>query len=237
MPDFSRRATTPELMDTEVVDFDDFRICLSHLALVNRLTLAYRPTLQWLNLMAARLAGKGALSVVDVGSGYGDMLRLVARWARRRGIAVELTGVDLNPWSARAAAAATPADMRIQYVTADLFDYRPARPPDIILSSLFAHHLPDPALVRFIAWMEATARRGWFINDLRRDPLAYRLFALGTAFGGWHRFIRHDGLISITRSFDEADWTRLLRKAEVPDGAAEVVRRFPYRLCVGRLRG
>lgn len=236
MPDFSRRATTPELMDTEVVDLDDFRSCLAHLSLVNRLTLAYRPTLQWLDHLATRLEDGATLSIVDAGSGYGDMLRQVARWAGRRGIKVELTGVDLNPWSAKAAAAATPSDMRIEYVTADLFDYRPKRPPDIVLSSLFAHHLPEPALVRFIAWMEATAQRGWFINDLRRDPLAYRLFALGTAFGGWHRFIRHDGLISITRSFDEADWGRLLAKAEVPDGAADVVRHFPYRLCVGRLR-
>src|SRR3546814_8610228 len=81
-------------------------------------------------------------------SDLGDMLRLVHRWAARRGLKVSLTGVDLNPWSAKAAAAATPPGMAIKYVTADLFDYRPSQPPDIILSSLFAHHLPDDSLVR-----------------------------------------------------------------------------------------
>src|SRR3546814_10011901 len=88
------------------------------------------------------------------------MLRLVHRWAARRGLKVSLTGVDLNPWSAKAAAAATPPGMAIKYVTADLFDYRPSQPPDIILSSLFAHHLPDDSLVRFLRWMDASAGRG-----------------------------------------------------------------------------
>src|SRR3546814_6901001 len=118
------------------------------------------------------------------------MLRLVHRWAARRGLRVSLTGVDLYPWSARAAAAATPQGMAIKYVTADLFDYRPSQPPDIIPSSLFAHHLPDDSLVRFLRWMDASAGLGWFVNDLRRSPAAYRLFGVGTAVGGWHRFIR-----------------------------------------------
>src|SRR3546814_130199 len=183
--------------------------------MVNRLTLAGRPTLGWLDQAVVGMRPGTALSIVDIGSGYGDMLRLVHRWAARRGLKVSLTGVDLNPWSAKAAAAATPPGMAIKYVTADLFDYRPSQPPDIILSSLFAHHLPDDSLVRFLRWMDASAGLGWFVNDLRRSPAAYRLFGVGTAVGGWPRFIRHDGLISITRAFVEADWERLLDCAAI----------------------
>lgn len=237
MPDFSRRCLLPERMDSETIPYEDFRRCLAHLSIVNRLTLAYRPTLAWLDKAVAGWSGVEPLAIVDVGAGYGDMLRVVARWARRRGIAVTLTGVDLNPWSARAGQAATPPDMAIDYVTADLFEYRPARAPDIVLSSLFAHHLPDEALVRFLRWMHDTARRGWFINDLRRAPVAYALFGAGTAIGGWHRFIRHDGLLSIRRAFVEEDWRRLLAAAGIAGEEAEVRRYFPWRLCVGALRG
>ena len=46
-----------------------------------------------------------AFRLLDVGFGHGDMLRAIARWARRRGIAVDLVGVDLNPKSEAAARA------------------------------------------------------------------------------------------------------------------------------------
>src|SRR3546814_18635988 len=58
MPDFSRRSTMPELMDTEETGYEDFRQCLRHLALVNRLTLAHRPTLDWLERAIARAPGR-----------------------------------------------------------------------------------------------------------------------------------------------------------------------------------
>ena len=57
MPDFSRRDTTPELMDTESVDYVDFRQCLEQLAQANELSLAYRPTLGFFS----RLAREGRL--------------------------------------------------------------------------------------------------------------------------------------------------------------------------------
>src|SRR3546814_1503257 len=111
------------------------------------------------------------------------MLRAIHRWSARHGVEVRLTGIDLNRWSADAAREATPAGAGIDYVTGDLFAYQPSQPPDIILSSLFAHHLDDAALVRFLRWMDATARIGWFVNDLRRSRAAHALFGVGTEIG------------------------------------------------------
>ena len=53
---------------------------------------------------------------------------------------------------------------------------------------------------------------------------------------GVHRIVREDGAVSFARSFRPAEWTEILADAGVPAGAAKVVRRFPYRLCVERLR-
>src|SRR5450631_4269144 len=105
---FAQRSTALELMDGEGVGYQEFRDCLVDLAKVNRLTRAYPPTLSFFDrlLSHARELGR-PLEVVDVGSGYGDMLRLVDAWAVRNLVEVSLTGVDLNPWSRRAAEEAT----------------------------------------------------------------------------------------------------------------------------------
>jgi SAM-dependent methyltransferase len=237
--DFSRRNVLTELMDSDETDFATFRDCLVDLAKVNRLTLAYRPTLRFFADLAkaGRLRRDRAVTVVDVGSGFGDMLRKIDRWAVRRGLRLDhLTGVDLNPWSARTAAAATPPERPIGYVTANVFDYRPERPIDIVISSLFTHHLDDASLVRFIAWMEANAAIGWFVNDLRRHPLPYHAFRFASRALRFHHFVQHDGPISIARAFDPHDWRDALAAAGLAPDAAEIRPQFPFRLCVARVK-
>jgi SAM-dependent methyltransferase len=235
--DFSQRSTLDELMDTETVDFEEFRACLVDLARVNRLTFAHGPTLAFLDRVAtAGLPKDRPLQVVDVGSGYGDLLRKIGSWARQRGIAVSLTGVDLNPWSARAAAEATPAgDPPIAWVTADAFAYEPPAGIDVVVSSLFTHHLPDRLVVRFLAWMEQHARLGWFVNDLHRHQVPYHFFRYWSRLANWHRFVQHDGPVSIARAFGKADWKRLIGEAGVDPTTVEIRWRFPFRLTVGKV--
>lgn len=217
-------------MDTEPVPAEEFARCLGDLAKVNRLTLAHRPTLAWLARATRDLP---AFTLLDVGYGHGDMLRAIHRWAARHGKQAVLSGVDLDPSSALAARAATPPDLAISYHTGDVFDFRPAEPPDFVISSLFTHHLPDARVVAFLRWMEATAVRGWFVNDLHRHAVAYYGFRLIASVARWHRFVGHDGAVSIARAFRRPDWTRYLAEAGV---AAELRWRFPFRLCVSRLK-
>ncbi|MGI3778869.1 MAG: methyltransferase domain-containing protein [Janthinobacterium lividum] len=234
-PDFRARSPATELMDTEPVAAEDFRRCLADLATVNRVTLAHRPTLAFLaRATRAHPPGPAGISVLDVAYGHGDMTRAIRRWCDRRGLPATLSGIDLNPHSATAARAATPAAMRIDYRTGDVFDAAPDPRPDYVVSSLFTHHLPDADVVRFVQWMERTARLGWFVNDLHRHRLPYEGFRILSRTMRWHRFVQHDGPVSITRAFVPADWTRLLAAAGTPD--AEVRRVAPWRLCVARLR-
>ena len=217
----------------EPCSYADFRACLVDLEQVNTLTLAYRPTLNFLRALPRQ---PQPLHILDVGSGGGDMLRRIARWAYKQNIAVQLTGIDLNPHATRAALELTPSHLNINFLTANAYTYAPAQPPDIILSSLFTHHLASDELLRFLGWMQTTAQRGWFINDLRRSRTSHTLFrALATTMR-WHRFVQHDGPVSIRRSFCEADWLRLLNVANIPANSVEIHRRFPYRLCVSNTR-
>jgi SAM-dependent methyltransferase len=232
--DFSRRVSPRELLELMDGDctYEEFRDCLRSLQQVNRWFLGYRPTLDWLKRLPRRL--RNPVHILDVGSGGGDLLRQIAGWAQRRSIAVQLTGIDLNPYAARAAAESTPKELGITWVTGDALVYRPEKPVDIIVSSLTAHHLEDEEIITLLRWMEATAQLGWFINDLERSERSCRMFGWAAGVVRWHRFVRHDGPVSFRRALREEDWVRLLPTAEVPRDAVTVEHWRPGRLCVGR---
>ncbi len=209
--------------------------CLRGIAQINRWTLAYRPTLLWLRALIARLPAKSSpLRIVDVGCGYGDSLRRIAHWASRRGLEVSLTGVDLNAGAIHAARAATHhGDIRFIHGDAYSLDITNI---DVVLSSLLTHHLEDDEIVRFLQWMEVTARQGWFVNDLHRKIMPYRAFSLLGNVLPLHRFVRHDGLVSIQRSFLHKDWERLVVRSGLSPNDVRIDAYRPARLCVGRTK-
>ena len=218
-------------MDDPALDPAVYDRVLADLSRVNWWTLAARPTLAFLT-RATR--GINAFRLLDVGFGHGDMLRRIARWARRRGIEAELICVDLNANSAATARAATPADVAIDYRTGDYAEV-PER-LDFVISSLVAHHMNDGQLEAFIRFMEQRAERGWLVNDLHRHAFSYYGFPLLARLIGAHRIVREDGQLSIARAFRPPEWRTILAGAGIPDAAAKIVRRFPFRLCVERLR-
>jgi 2-polyprenyl-3-methyl-5-hydroxy-6-metoxy-1,4-benzoquinol methylase len=226
--DLSRRSTQLELMDTEPLSFAAFHAYLRDLARINVYTLAYRPTLQWLR--RALVAGKPQqpVSVIDIGSGGGDMLRRICQWAARRGLETDLVGVDLNPWS-KQSAQMTSVGMPVRFETSDIFDFHPERRADFIISSLFTHHLTDDEVIRFIRWMDAHAVHGWFINDLHRHPLPYAFIKCVTRLFGFNRLVQHDAPLSVARAFVEADWHRLLMAAGISMERVRITWFFPFR--------
>lgn len=234
MRNFAARSTETELMDGDDVTMADFAACLRDLAMVNTVTLARLPTLRWLADACAAMPAGSAFTLLDVGFGEGDMLRAIHRWASAKGFRPRLIGVDLNPRSAPAARAATDPALGIDFRTGDVFDFAAEEPVDFIVSSLVTHHLSDVQVGRFLMWMEARASRGWFVNDLRRNWFAFYGFSALAWLFRWHRFVRHDGPVSIARAFIPDDWERAL--ATVGNTGAVVRKVFPFRLCVGRLK-
>jgi SAM-dependent methyltransferase len=233
--DFSRRAELselPELMD-EPCSREVMRACLCDLARVNRWFLAYRPVLTWLDSLGLR-ANSGPVRILDVGCGYGDGLRRIEQWATERNIPVELTGCDLNPDTIAIAAEASPATSRIKWIAADVFSNRNQRPLDIVVSSLFTHHLSEPQIVHFLTWMESNAQAGWFINDLSRASIPYRLFKAFAKAANLHPFVQHDGPVSIARAFIPEDWRRMCAAAGLAEPDISIRSFTPARLCVAR---
>ena len=226
----TERLQTEELMDDPALDARTYHAVLHDLAKVNRTTFAYRPTLDFLSRAVGR---RKSFRLLDVGFGDGDMLRQIARWARRRGIDAELTGIDLNTRSVAAAEAATSANAPIRYLSGDYAGLA-GDGFDFVISSLVAHHMSHAQLIAFLRFMERESAAGWFVNDLHRHGFAYTSFPLLASLMGWHRIVRLDGATSIARSYRPAEWPPILTEAGVE--GARVHRRFPFRLVVEKIR-
>lgn len=216
-------------MDAPDLDPRIYGQVLHDLARVNRWTFTAHGVLSFLS---RAIGDARRFTLLDVGYGYGDLLRKVARWAERRGIEARLVGVDLNPASQALARAATPAGLTIDYRTGD-YAAQPER-FDFIVSSQVAHHMDNAQLRRFLRYMEHEARRGWLISDLHRHAFAYHGFPLLARIMRVHRIVREDGQLSIARSLRPGEWPAELARAGLDPAKVRVVRRFPFRIAVER---
>jgi SAM-dependent methyltransferase len=233
MVDFSRRSSELELMDGGDVTPADFAACLADLAAVNTLTLARPPTLAFVREALAAAPADSVPVIVDVGFGAGDMLRAIARLCWRMSRSARLIGIDLNPRSEPVATRMTQPGDKIEYRTGDIFAWPAEEKVDLVISSQVAHHMDDEEIVRFLVWMEAHARLGWFVSDLHRHWLAYHAFRLISSAMRWHRFVRHDGPLSVASAFVRGDWEQLLEAADLT-GKVGIAWKFPFRYCLAR---
>jgi SAM-dependent methyltransferase len=233
MPDFGRRSTEPEWMDGDDVSQQDFADTLADLEQVNTLTLTRRPTLSYVaEALAAAPSGSEPL-IVDVGFGAGDMLRAIEALCRRRDLPARLVGIDLNPRSEPYARAHTPAESTIEYRTGDIYDWPESWPLALVISSQVTHHMADASIVKFLKWMEDCTSLGWFINDLHRHWFAWYGFRMLSTLMRWHPMVRHDGAISVLRSFTREEWERLLQRAGL-EGKADISWRPMFRYAIAR---
>lgn len=207
---------------------------LADLSRINALTLAARPTLGFLDRAAARGVGTRPWRILDVGFGSGDMLARIDRWGTKRGVALDLVGIDLNPKSAPVAEARLGG--RAQLITGDYRDLA-GQGWDIILSSLVTHHMTPVQRTEFLRFMDAESARGWLVNDLHRQRLPFVGYPLLATLARVDPIVRRDGQLSVGRSFRRAEWQAMLAHA-LPDSGnhARIFRSFPYRLCVERVK-
>ncbi len=98
---------------------------------------------------------------------------------------------------------------------------------DVVMASLFFHHLSNEECVRALVNMWRIARGVVLVNDLHRHPLAYLSIRVLTALFSKSAMVQHDGPVSVRRAFRPEELLSIAKKAGVP---ARVHRSFPYRL-------
>ena len=98
---------------------------------------------------------------------------------------------------------------------------------DVVMASLFFHHLSNDNCVQVLSQMWRIAKQRILINDLHRHAVAYFSIRAVTALFSKSRMVRHDGPVSVLRAFRSRELLDIARRAGVP---ARVHRSFPYRL-------
>jgi SAM-dependent methyltransferase len=233
--DFTHRSDEAEWLDGDGIDPGELEKVLQDLASFNGAFLGHYPVIAWLREAVRKIPKDTPLTIVDVGCGYGDLLRAIRRWSRRLGLDLDLLGIDLNPETIRIARTATdPAD-RIEFRVMNAFELPPATPIDFIVSSLVAHHLSDGDIAEFLRLMEKIARRGWFVYDLQRHWFLYHSIGLIGRLARLHPMVIHDGQISVARSLTRTEWDERIAAAGILPGDAKI-RWFFFRFSIGRLR-
>jgi ubiquinone/menaquinone biosynthesis C-methylase UbiE len=168
-------------------------------------------------------------SVLDVGAGSGELLGVIAEFAREGNRKAKLVGLDLNELSAREVAAESKKFSEISSVRGDALNIPfPDDAFDYVICSLFTHHLTDEQVVSVLPEMSRVASRSIFVIDLERSPMAWVLFGLYSFAFRISRLVREDGLLSIRRSFRPEELKNLGEKAGLRD--VRVLRVRPYRI-------
>lgn len=222
------RSVADEIMDDADQSEEAFRTALRNLEWLSKVTFGYVPTLRFLDRVV-REGHSRRLRILDVGAGGGDMLRKIAAWGGTRGVQVELTGLDISQW---ARVHALEADTPARWITGDLFALSDNETFDIVLCSLFAHHLRDPAVVRLLRWLDTRSRVGWMISDIHRHWIAWAGVWVLVRAVRMDPMVVHDSTVSIARGFVRADWDRAIAEAGV---VAQVRWSMPFRWVVSAL--
>ena len=227
---FKRRSYEPEYIDTGNYTAAEYDDCIGELQLVNR-WMGDAHTLKstlFKDVASARLKD---FSLLDVGAGSGELLRVTATWARQTGRSVRAVGLELNQRSASSILEESRSFAEISSVRGNALSLPFADADfDYVICSLFTHHFRNEQVVDILREMSRVARRRIIVIDLHRHPVAYFLYTTLARLILKNRLIRHDGALSILRSFKAEELFELAKRAGLRE--AWVERHFPFRLAL-----
>ena len=201
---------------------------LRDLRLLNRCLGCQRNALRGL----ARLVNSQKLrgfTLLDIGTGSGDIPAAIARWARRRKIAARISALDRDRIACERAVDQTRGFDEITVLRGD-----GAAPPfraasfDFVLASQLLHHFTDEQIVALLRRWAGLARRAIIVSDLVRHPLAYHGVRLLTRGFMRNPMTRADAPLSVKRACTIAEWNSLFQRADV--GSYSVQWTFPFRV-------
>ena len=208
-----------ELLDDPASDAGTVLASLGDVRRINRFLGGRHAAVARLDGMFRAERAGASLTLLDVGTGLGDIPTAAARRARKRGLALRLVGLERHPAAARAA-----RGHGLLGVVADAGRLPFAdRSVDYVLCSQLLHHFAGSAAERLVRELDRVARRGVVIADLRRSVFAAAGFFLASFALRVGPVTRRDGVISVFRGFSAAEMANVCRTA----GVVAEVRRHP----------
>jgi ubiquinone/menaquinone biosynthesis C-methylase UbiE len=226
--DFQNRSLKLERIDTGDYTPAEYDLFLHEIRLVNRFAGDNRALKNTL-LREIEREDLRAFSVLDIGAGSGELLRVIAKFARKGGRKTHLYGLELNARSAEAILEESKDYAEISSVRGDALRLPFAENSfDYAICSLFTHHFTDENIVAILGEMSRVARRKIFVIDLHRHRMAYLSYQIFCAAFRISPLVLEDGSLSILRSFHPDELKLLAEKAKLQN--ISVKRHLPFRL-------
>lgn len=222
----AHRQLEGELMDDPQLSAHAHGHALRGLSRINRVSrtaaVVWRPIAR-----IARAYPQRTLSVLDIATGGGDLPIALCRRARRRQLAMDVHGCDISANAVgHARAGAAGAQIPVRFFCVDvLADELPGR-YDIIVASLFLHHLADAQVVALLRKLAECADHV-LVSDLIRCHTGYGLAYIGTRLLSRSPVVRIDGMRSVRAAFTIAEARDLAARAGLANVRFE--RRWPSR--------
>ena len=201
----SKRSHTKELLDGDVSK-EDLITNLKELHTINKLLGGYG-----ISINAIKKINLEDKTLVDIGSGGGDMLNEIHQYAKGKKINCNLYGIDLKK-DCTSYAKSHLSD-ELSFITDD---YRNAskhlKNIDILHACLFTHHLSDEEIIELIQF-SIKEKCTLIVNDLERNSLAHYLIKFLTRIFSKSHLVMNDAPLSVLRGFKKKEWINYLQKA------------------------
>ena len=213
-------ARSTELLDDPLADPGDVIASLRDIARINRVFGGRAAATGRLDEFLRPLAPGATITLLDVGTGTGDIPRAAAERAARRGIRLRLVGLERHRVAAREAARV--ADVAAIVADGGELPFRTGS-VDLVMCAKLLHHLPGEAGRRLLREMDRVARLAVVVADIRRSVVAAAGFWLASFPMHLHPSTRRDGVISVFRGFSFAELGAICAEA----GVRAAVKRHP----------
>lgn len=195
------RVVVPELMDDAELPRRAHEQALAGLSRLNSWSRSYSGL--WAALRnEAQLVTPRPLRVLDVATGSGDIPIQLALRARRTGVNLSLAACDISATALESAQRrATKNNVVLETFSCDATNEPLPLGYDVVMTSLFLHHLSEPTALGLLQSMAAAASRVVLVNDLERSRLNLCLVTLASRLLSRSAVVHFDAPTSVRAAF------------------------------------
>ena len=231
-----QRTSEHEIMDDFLLEGEELRTTLDKIAKINRFLGGNNITLNGVKKLLSTSDKNETITIVDIGCGNGDMLRMLSDYGKRHDIKLSMLGIDANPYTINYAGDLSKDYSNISYLCADIFEenFEDVK-YDIILCTLTIHHFDNEEILRLLGSLVNVSKLGVVINDLQRSKLAYRLFQTIAVLFRLNRMTKVDGLVSILRGFKKEELTQFSNKLKLENYSIQWKWAFRYQWIISKI--
>ncbi len=219
------RSYKKEILDADDIPFEDIKQTLKELNIINSLLGGHAITVAGVKTIIGN--EKTTLHICEIGCGGGDNIKAIS--TKIKNSSIYYTGIDLKETCTQYAQQQYPA-LPAKWIASDYSKATFTSNPDIIFSSLFCHHFTDEQLVFMLQWMKEKCSKGFFINDLQRNIVAYYLIKWLTKIFSGSYLVKNDACLSVARGFTKKEWQVLFEKAGIKNYSIQWKWAFRYLL-------